>query len=142
MSNSSTTTSLNSLLETSNDSQTKEELNSTRSSIRSLLERLSKEQLVDLAKSTDALAKIAPKLGPLDDEELWHWIKDYLGIEVPRKKICPDHQAPFSFLADVYFERVTSAIAIANRGGSKTMISAIIHLLNSLFKPGCESAQV
>lgn len=99
-------------------------------------------QLLDLAKSTDALLKKKPAVGPQNDDELWDWIKENLQIEVPRVSVCPDHQSPFQFLADIYFERVTAAIAIANRGGSKTMISAIIHLLNSLFKPGCESAQL
>jgi hypothetical protein len=91
---------------------------------------------------TDSLKKKPKLLGPQDDDELHAWIKENLGFDIPRVHVCPDHAAPFDFLADVYFERVTSAIAIANRGGSKTMISAIIHLLNSLFKPGCESAQV
>jgi hypothetical protein len=80
--------------------------------------------------------------GPKTDDELHDWIKENLGMDIPRKRVCPDHQSPFEFLADIYFERVTSAIAVANRGGAKTMISAIIHLLNSLFKPGCESASV
>lgn len=97
---------------------------------------------MDLAKATDALLKKPAIAGPQTDDELHAWIKDNLGLSVPRVSVCPDHQAPFDFLADVYFERVTSAIAVANRGGSKTMISAILHLLNSLFKPGCESAQV
>lgn len=97
---------------------------------------------MELAKTTEALLKKPQNRGPQTDDELWDWINDNCGIKVPRVAVCPDHQAPFQFLADVYFERVTAAIAIANRGGSKTMISAIIHLLNSLFKPGCESAQL
>ena len=56
--------------------------------------------------------------------------------------MCEDHTSPFKFIADIYFERTTASIAMANRGGSKTMSSAIIHLLNSLFKPGCESFSV
>jgi hypothetical protein len=103
---------------------------------------LKNEQLLDLAKSTTALLKKPVAKGPKTDDELHAWIKDNLGLDIPRVAVCPDHQSPFEFLADLYFERTTSAIAIANRGGAKTMISAIVHLLNSLFKPGCESASV
>ena len=97
---------------------------------------------MELARSTAELKKKPKHKGPQNDEELHNWIKLNLGLDIPRVSVCPDHESPFKFLSDVYFERVTSAIAIANRGGSKTMISAILHLLNSLFKPGCESAQV
>ncbi len=117
----------------------------------SKLKQLKSNQLLDLAKATEELKKRPKTQGPgskpgltpeQQNDELHIWIKENLGYDIPRKKVCPDHQAPFDFLSDLYFERVTSAIAIANRGGSKTMISAILHLLNSLFKPGCESAQV
>jgi hypothetical protein len=66
-------------------------------------------------------------------------VKVNLGVDVPRVAVCPDHQAPFTFLADVYFERVGSALALANRGGAKTFIVAILHFVNSTYKPGCES---
>lgn len=63
-------------------------------------------------------------------------------MDIPREAVCDDHQAPFAFIADLYFERVTSAVAMANRGGSKTASSAVLHLINSLFKPSCESLTV
>lgn len=77
--------------------------------------------------------------GPQTDDELHAWIKVNLGVDIPRVACCPDHAAPFQFIADVYFERVGSALAMANRGGSKTFAVAIIHFLNATFKPGCES---
>lgn len=63
-------------------------------------------------------------------------------MDVPRVAICDDHQPPFSLIADIYFERTSAAIAMANRGGSKTMSAAIIHLLNSLYKPGSQGMTV
>lgn len=66
-------------------------------------------------------------------------MKGNLGVDVPRVSVCPDHDAPFKFLADLYFERVGSALALANRGGAKTFIVAILHFINSVYKPGCES---
>lgn len=92
------------------------------------------------AKAYEAQLKVA---GPKTDDELHDWIKDNVGIDIPRGSVCthtnPPHIAPFQFLADLYFERTGSALAMANRGGSKTFIVALLHYLNSLFKPGCES---
>lgn len=80
--------------------------------------------------------------GPRNDDELWEWIRVNIGIEIPRVAVCEDHQAPFDFLADLYFERKTSAVLIANRSGSKTYSVAILHLVNSLYKAGIESATI
>lgn len=77
--------------------------------------------------------------GPQTDDELHAWVRKNLGINIPRTTVCEDHVAPFTFLADLYFERVGSALALANRGGSKTFIVAILHFVNSTYKPGCES---
>jgi len=95
-----------------------------------------------MAKSLDALKASRATEGPQTDDELHSWIKQNLGFDIPRVAICEGHRAPFEFIADLYFERVTSAIALANRGGSKTLSSAILHFLNSIFKPGCESMTV
>lgn len=90
----------------------------------------------------EALRKQQSLQGPQTDDELHAWIKTNLGMNIPRNAVCDGHCAPFDFIADMYFERETAALAMASRGGSKTMSSAIIHLLNSLFKPGCESLTV
>lgn len=80
--------------------------------------------------------------GPQTDDELHAWILKNLKMDIPRVAVCEGHQSPFDFIADLYFERVTAAVAMANRGGSKTASSAVLHLLNSLYKPGCESLTV
>lgn len=98
-------------------------------------------RLVAAAKLYEADLKT---VGPQNDEELWQWIKDNMGIEIPRAAVCQDtdvpHNAPFQFLADLYFERVGSALAMANRGGGKTMNVALLHYINAMFKPGIECA--
>lgn len=106
------------------------------------LRKLGTKDLANLAKSLEALQKNSQDEGPQTDDELHQWIKDNLGYDIPRTCVCHGHTSPFQFIADIYFERVTAAIAMANRGGSKTMSSAIIHMLNSLYKPGCESMTV
>lgn len=95
-----------------------------------------------MARELEALSKQLPNKGPQNDDELHRWIKDNLNYDIPREPCCEGHSSPFQFLSDIYFGRVTAAVAMASRGGSKTMISAVIHLLNSLYKPGCESLTV
>src|ERR1051326_8703454 len=74
----------------------------------SMLKRLKSEELLDLARATEELKKRPKTKGPQTDDELHDWIRENLGYVIPRQSVCPDHQAPFDFLADVYFERVTS----------------------------------
>ena len=95
-----------------------------------------------LAKTLSQLKKQSNRKGPQTDDELHAWILNNLKLDIPRVAVCDGHRAPFEFIADLYFERVTAAVAMANRGGSKTASSAILHLLNSLYKPGCESLTV
>lgn len=81
-------------------------------------------------------------LGPQTDDELHAYLLEHLGIDVPRTAACSDHDAPFGALADFYFERVLASVWLGPRGGSKTFGAAILHWLNSRFKPACESLSV
>lgn len=105
----------------------------------SLLETLSDEQLEEMFKAQEELERRLAEFGPQDDDELHAWIKAELGIDIPRDSICDGHDPPFDFIADLYFERVDAVLAMANRGGGKTLLVAILHWVNSLFKAGCES---
>jgi len=75
-----------------------------------------------------------------DKDGLWEYINDNFGIAIPRKAICEDHNAPFDFVADVFFQKVQNAIALANRTGGKTTDFAILDVLNSYYWPECETA--
>lgn len=77
--------------------------------------------------------------GPQSKDELWQWVKDNLGYEITRESVCEGHCAPLDFLWDVYSEDIGSVLLIANRGGGKTFFTAMLHYLNSKFKPGCDS---
>jgi hypothetical protein len=79
---------------------------------------------------------------PKNDDELHEWIVANLGLDISRVAVCEGHVAPFTFLADLFFERTMAAILIANRTGGKTFMSALLHFLNSIFKPNCESASL
>lgn len=95
-----------------------------------------------LRKIAKTLPKISEKSSPKTDDELWQWIKDHTGFAIPRKSVCPNHNAPFDFLADMYFNRVDGAVLLAPRGGGKTLMAAILHYVNSKHKPTLESATV
>jgi hypothetical protein len=104
-----------------------------------LLQTLDDDALKELLRNSEELEQRLAEHGPQTDDELYAWIKSEFGIDLPRKSVCPDHDPPFKFLADLYFERVGAVLAMGNRGGGKTLLVAILHWLNSIFKPGCES---
>lgn len=79
---------------------------------------------------------------PANDEELYDWVVGVLGVKVPRVAVCDCHASPFQYLADCYFDRSPLAIALASRGGGKTIISAILHYMELHHKPGVEIASV
>jgi hypothetical protein len=103
------------------------------------LSRLSDDELRELLDAQEQLERRLQEEGPRNDDELHEWLKFELGIDVPRVAVCEGHSSPFQFLADLYFERIEAALGVANRGGSKTFLVAVLHWLNSRFKPGCES---
>jgi hypothetical protein len=106
----------------------------------SFLEYLSDDELREMLGAQEELERRLAEDGPQNDDELHAWIKAELGIDIPRESVCEGHDAPFTFIADLFFERTEAALLMANRGGSKTFLVALLHWLNSRFKPGCESA--
>lgn len=111
-------------------------------SLQDRLQNLKTDELRELLRLATALEKRMHLAGPQTDDELHLWIRDHLKVDIPRVSVCSGHQSPFEFIADLYFERELAAIAMANRGGAKTFACAILHVLNSKFRPGCESASV
>jgi len=80
-------------------------------------------------------------LASKDKEELHDFITIILGSHVPRLSVCPEHDAPFDFLADLFFEDVLNALVLANRNGGKTWNFAIKNALDAVFK-GVEIANI
>lgn len=73
------------------------------------------------------------------DEELARFLKRYLGIAIPDNAVCPDHQAPLSFVADVFFGRVVDAVVWSCRSGGKSFNEALLTFLDSHFRPKCDT---
>ena len=101
------------------------------------LDRLEASDLRDIVLRVRTLSRKLQYEGPSNDDELHAWIKKNMHVDIPREAVCEGHVAPFQFLADLFFERVPSALARANRGGSKTFIVAMLHYLNCTYKAGC-----
>ena len=82
------------------------------------------------------LAPAASDGTPRVPEALHQWLTDVTGHRIPTQSACPDHDAPFDFIADFFFEHETDGIVLANRGGGKTEDVACLHLANGRWKPG------
>jgi hypothetical protein len=104
-----------------------------------VLERMDADSLRPIVQRIQTLSRKLRYDGPQTDDELHLWVKQNLHVSIPRVAVCSDHVAPFTFLADLYFERTSAGLGLANRGGSKTFVVAVLHFLNSTYKPGCES---
>ena len=104
-----------------------------------LLKRLSTEELREMFDTQVELERRLILYGPQTDDELHAWIKAELNLDIPRVAVCEGHDPPFDFLSDLYFERIDAGLGVGNRGGAKTLMVAILHWLNSKFKPGTES---
>jgi hypothetical protein len=79
---------------------------------------------------------------PRDAEELWWLIGYRLGFWVNRRPLCPEHDAPFDFLSAAFFQTHDRLLAMASAGSGKTRSFAILHELNSSYKPGTWTAHV
>jgi len=90
---------------------------------------------------------------PTTRQDLRNYVKVFLGISVPDKRICPEHNSPMdylwhSFSADFPDSRPTGheqramknadAVIWANRAGGKTELAAVATLLDCIFKPNCQ----
>jgi len=82
---------------------------------------------------------------PRTRQDVKNYVKVFLGIDVPAKNICEEHNSPLdylwhSFSADFKAQRAANGDAVvwANRGGGKTQLAAVATLLDCVFKPNCQ----
>lgn len=79
---------------------------------------------------------------PKTPNQLHKYIKDELGLDIPRKSICTGHDAPFDYVSDSFFEVVQNCIVIANRTGGKTNNSAALEFSEAKWKDNLEVAHL
>jgi len=90
---------------------------------------------------------------PATRKNLKNYIRAFLGIDIPDKKICPEHNCPMDYLWYAFSTDSANAqptgreqqapknadcIVWANRAGGKTELAAIATLLDCIFKPHCQ----
>jgi hypothetical protein len=85
------------------------------------------------------------RIRPTTKRDLKNYVKVFLGINVPDKRICSEHQSPLDYLWSAFLESKHEARAAnhdlvvwANRAGGKTELAAVATLLDCIFKPGCQ----
>lgn len=100
------------------------------------LDEMTEDDLRGIVRKVRTLSSRLRSAGPSTDDELHAWVVDNIGVDIPRVAVCADHVAPFTLLADLYFHRTSAALALANRGGAKTFIVAVLHFVNATYKPG------
>lgn len=103
---------------------------------------------VQRKKTTESAGRLYTTLRgkrPKNKDDLKNYIRAFLGIEIPDKRICPEHNSPLDYLwhsfgADFAKKRGPNADAIvwANRGGGKTELAALATLLDCIFKANCQ----
>ncbi|MCD4830740.1 MAG: terminase large subunit [Anaerohalosphaeraceae bacterium] len=84
------------------------------------------------------------KTRPLTKNDLKNYVKVFVGIDIPDKRICPEHSTPMDYLWHCYnsdFDRQRAngdCVVWAGRGAGKTIIGAVATLLDCIFKPNCQ----
>jgi len=106
---------------------------------------LDKSKLKGDAEKVGGVYSALRRVRPESRRDLGNYVKVFLGIDVPDRKICGEHNSPMdylwnSFSGDFDAEKRANADAVvwANRGGGKTELAAIATLLDCVFKPGCQ----
>ena len=115
-------------------------------------------QRTDIQKAS-GVYQILRGTAPTTKKALKNYIKVFLGLDIPEKKICPGHNSPLDYLWHSYAanhpdlargtmderrgtsdERRINADCIvwANRAGGKTALAAAATLLDGLFSNNCQ----
>lgn len=91
-------------------------------------------QGISVATNTLGGSKAGSIPRPTTDDELHIAVKKYFNVDIPRKKVCKDHEAPFTAFADAFFARHVVTVWKASRGfGGKSMLLALLGLCESVF---------
>ena len=106
---------------------------------------------IDLEKAIRLHSELR-RIPPITRAHLKDYVKVFLGINVPDKRICREHQSPMDYLWNSFSadgapqimdtpdanRPNADAIVWANRAGGKTELAAVATLLDCVFKPHCQ----
>jgi len=73
---------------------------------------------------------------PTTRAELAQWVERTLGIRIPDRAVCPNHQAPLDYLTASFLNQAAPSdlLVWANRGGGKTLLAAVASLLEAMYR--------
>ena len=74
-------------------------------------------------------------LRPRTAKDLRRWIRDYTGIQIPNKAVCPGHHSPWECFEAMHFKRPSVALILGSRGSGKSFLSALDTHLTSRWDP-------
>ncbi len=92
-----------------------------------------------VADLRSGLARALARARPTSPEALWHFVLTAYGLAVPRRAVCPDHQAPLEYLVRAILDPGRDLVVWACRGGAKTELGAVAAHLDSILHPGCQT---
>jgi len=114
------------------------------------------QQSQSIEKATNIYTALR-RTAPSTKKNLKNYIKVFLGLDIPDKKICHEHNNPMDYLWHAFsgnhphpgknypdeattLSRATNhdCIVWANRAGGKTELAAVATLLDCIFKPNCQ----
>ena len=73
---------------------------------------------------------------PRTSDQLKRWIRDYTGLKIPDKPVCPGHQSPWECFEAIHLKRPSIALILGSRGCGKSFLSALDTHLMSRWDPG------
>ena len=68
-------------------------------------------------------------------QELDFFFREYLELNLPKKRICSNHLSPFEIICDVFFNQPPMSLWISSRGSGKTRTLANLDTIMLLTKP-------
>lgn len=112
----------------------------------------------------DGLHEAMRYIRPATPADLKSYVRFFLGIEVPDRRLCPGHSSPMDYLwhslaidyglrvkddpgsppaarhhpSSIIHYQSSDSIVWANRAGGKTELAAVATLLDAAFKPRCQ----
>lgn len=68
-------------------------------------------------------------------QELDFFFREYLELNLPKKRVCSNHLSPFEIICDIFFKQPPMSLWISSRGSGKTRTLANLDTIMLLTKP-------
>ena len=67
--------------------------------------------------------------------QLKRWIRDFTGLEIADRSVCPGHHSPWEIFQAIHLDRPSVALVLGSRGSGKSFLSALDTHLTSRWDP-------